>query len=217
MDRYNFRRPSISRSVVNQSDSSDDESESEVLSDNHSDDGSIFDEADENFALEDVELAELNRLTEEDEERDENEQEEVVVAVPNRGQKYSGQGKNDKTVWWSMPEDSEINRTESLKQNRMNALAQCTRNFHEKHETFRHFIPSSIVEQIVLETNRKAKKVMQENRHEERSKKLRTWVETNADEMYAYIAILLYAGAGKESKIDRENFSNNRICHFSVQ
>lgn len=220
MDRYNFRRPSINReltaeerqelnNVVNVSDSDDDndddndENESEY---DCNDDDSIYDEADENTAIDDVELIELEQSFEEDVVEDGNEQEdeeEVGFAVPNRGQKYRGQGKKDKTVWWSMPDESEQQRTALLKRERMNSFAYCTRNFNEKHETFKHFLPSAIVEQIVVETNRKAKKATIDNRHDAHgSKGMRAWVDTNANEIYAYIGILLYAGARKSNKVD---------------
>lgn len=38
-----------------------------------------------------------------------------IPIEPNRGQKYLGQGKNDKTIWWSMPNETQKLRTENMK------------------------------------------------------------------------------------------------------
>lgn len=46
---------------------------------------------------------------------------------PNRGQKYMGQGKTDKTVWWSMPAESERIRCWNLAKDRDLSLPIVTR------------------------------------------------------------------------------------------
>lgn len=60
-----------------------------------------------------------------------------------------------------------------------------------------HIFLPAIIERIVLETNRKARKEQQANRHVQPPKNMRPWKDTDADEIYAYIAILILAGAEK--------------------
>lgn len=129
-------------------------------------------------------------------------EEEEVLVQPNRGQKYRSQGKGDKTIWWSMPEPEEKARTERLKQARAQSFAYCKENFDDKQKAFKRVFPPSIVGQIVIETNRKAKKAIETFRRENPLKRTRPWNETNVDEIYAYIAILLYSGAEKSHNVE---------------
>lgn len=57
---------------------------------------------------------------------------EIVAIEPNRGQKYVGQGKNDKTIWWSMPCQREKERTVEMKQVRSESFAYCKELFGDK-------------------------------------------------------------------------------------
>lgn len=161
------------------------------------------------LALDDVELEELNRSIEIDanELQVEPDQAEgdIDAVQANRGQKYVGQGNGDKTVWWSMATEEEKMRTELLKRDRMSSFAHCTRSFDGKKDAFMHIFPPAIIEQIVLETNRKARKELEANRHVQQPKNMRPWKDTNADELYAYIAILIYAGAEKANLVQAKD------------
>lgn len=152
----------------NQSDS-DNHSENDSDYEPQSDNESVYDASDENFTLNDVELEEFNRSVEDEPEQSADEPEQSAdddgAVEANRGQKYVGQGKGDKTVWWSMSSEDEKGRTELLNRGRMLSFVHCTRNFDEKKDAFMHIFPAAIMEQIVLETNRKAKKAQEANRH----------------------------------------------------
>lgn len=102
MSHYNLRRPSLSRPYtaeeqqelnrllgVSDSEDDNDDSESDTSEYNNDENESIFDEADTNFAIDVVELAELNRSFEEDEPGDNEdvEEEEVDVNSANRQNK----------------------------------------------------------------------------------------------------------------------------------
>lgn len=142
-------------------------------------------------------------------------EDEVEVAVdPNRGQKYTSQGKGDKTVWWSMPTESEKERTERSKANRKQSFAYCKDNFDDKMKAFQRVFPPAIVGQIVIETNRKAKRAYAENRRRNSPKKIRYWRDTNVDEIYAYIAILLYSGAEKSHSVDTSELFDSSNMPF---
>lgn len=130
------------------------------------------------------------------------EEEELEAAIdPNRGQKYTAQGKGCKTVWWSMASEDEIERTDRMKLNRMQSFAYCKEHFDDNKKAFMRIFPPNIVGQIVIETNRKAKRAYEENHRSNSPKKMRYWKETDIDEIYAYIAILLYAGAEKSHSV----------------
>lgn len=178
-----------------------------VLGDDDSDDEaepyeneSDFDDdvADPDFVLDEDE-----RDDDDEEESDEGEEEAMVEPAiePNRGQKYIGQGKGDKTVWWSLPSQSEKDRTEQMRQARKQAFPYVKENFEDKKKIFMRLFPVQIVGQIVIETNRKAKKVYGDNLRSAQPKSMRKWRDTNVDEVYAYIAILLHSGAEKANHI----------------
>lgn len=120
---------------------------------------------------------------------------------PNRGQKYTGQGKNNKTVWWSMPSEIEKDRVARMKNNRRDAFPSSKGNFEDKKSAFVAIFKKQIIGRIVIETNRKAKKIYEQNRHSARPKSLRKWRDTTIDEVYAYMAILLHAGAEKANHV----------------
>lgn len=143
------------------------------------------------------------------------EENEVEVAVdPNRGKKYTSQGKGDKTVWWSMPSESEKERTERSKQNRRQSFAYCKENFDDKVMAFQRVFPPAIVGQIVVETNRKAKRAYAKNRRRNSPKKMRYRRDTNVDEIYAYIAILLYSGAEKSHSVETSELFDSSNMPF---
>lgn len=67
-------------------------------------------------AIQDVRLVELQRYID-----DENNGELSMppsAVEPNRGARYTGRGRNDNTVWWSVPSAKEIIRTHSMKRAR---------------------------------------------------------------------------------------------------
>lgn len=184
----------------------------ENLSDDDSsevDDDEIYDESD--FDDPDY-VPDLNAVVQndEDEELSESgtEEEEIEDDLenpigPNRGQKYTGQGKGDKTVWWSMPSEAEKERCEHKRQTRVQSFAYCKESFSfdDKQKSFKRLFPPSVVGVIVIETNRKAKRVYEQCRQTHPLKKLRKWQDTNVDEVYAYVAILLYSGAARTHNV----------------
>lgn len=101
-------------------------------------------------AIQDFRYTELQRYIEEEddfaqlevENRDENEASTSAVE-PNRGKKYVGQGKNDTTVWWSMPASSERVRirTQCMKRNRSEALPFVKQNFNDKVDSSEFYRP----------------------------------------------------------------------------
>lgn len=206
-------------------DNNNSESESDIYSDDDSeyepqrDDESVYDESDENNTLDDVELEELSRSIEidanESQVEPDHSEDDIDAVQANCGQKYVGQGNGDKTVWWSMATEDEKMRTELLKRDRMSSFAHCTRSFDGKKVAFMHIFPPAIIEQIVLETNRKARKELEANRHVQQPKQMRPWKDTNADELYAYIAILIYAGAEKANLVQAKNlFASSNMAFY---
>lgn len=145
-------------------------------------------------------------------------EEEIEPIEPNRGQKYLGQGKNNKTVWWSMPAKNEQRRTKNAKDEREMSISYSKENFPDKRSAFVRIMTSSIIETIVIETNRKARRVQLANSHVSKSKSLRHWYDTNAEEIMAFIGILLYAGAEKANLVhgsdlfDKQNMPFYRAC-----
>lgn len=221
-NRYNLRRPSVNfqRELTEEEEneleeylsenenSSDEKEETEVIeldSDSEiSDNDSVLhqENAGDN-AIEDVRLAELQRYIQEEDEVEEegepSEEGEASAVEPNRGQKYNGQGKNDETVWWSMPSRMEKIRTQTMKQARSEAFPHLKQNFDAKADGFKRILPPAIVEMIVIETNRKAKREYEAYKRENPSKRMRPWQNTDADEIYAYMAVILFAGAEKSN------------------
>lgn len=127
---------------------------------------------------------------------------EINIAVePKRGQKYIGQGKQDKKVWWSMPSPSEDTRASNMKELRSKSIPTCTLNFTSKKEAFEAVFPKSIVDCIVLETNRKAKRTYENPASGGSCIKKRPWRDTTADEIYAFIGVVIYAGAEKSNLV----------------
>lgn len=147
-------------------------------------------------------------------EEEEAEDAEIEAAIgPNRGQRYKSQGKGDKTEWWSMPSEAEKERTKRMKQNRLRSLAYCKETFTDKLKAFMRVFPPPIIGQIAIETNRKAKRAYEENLRSNSPKNMRKWRDTDTDELYAFIAILLYSGAEKSHSVI---FLILLTCHFIV-
>ncbi|XP_036344164.1 piggyBac transposable element-derived protein 4-like [Rhagoletis pomonella] len=136
------------------------------------------------------------------------------VIEANRGEKYCGQGTNDKTIWWSMPSQTEKRRTEQALEMRRQSTSICTESFKSKIYAFIRVFPVSLVEGIALETNRKAKRVIQANMRQTVPKKLRYWQDTNADEIYAFIAIILYCGAEKANLVHAKDLFHKMNMPF---
>lgn len=140
--------------------------------------------------------------------------EEQIAIEPNRGEKYIGQGKGDKTVWWSMLNPEEIARTESLRKTRKESKACSIGSFVEKKDAFMRIIPPSIVETIVIETNKKAKREYATTHETKKSKRVRTWQDTNVDEIYALIGILLHCGAEKANTVQAKDLFHKSNMPF---
>lgn len=186
----------------------------------HSDDSDFDGEGDNEDAIDDPRLVDLlESIIDGVSNEVEVEVEEQLATVPieaNRGEKYVGQGKTDKKVWWSMPSRSEKFRTDIARENRELALPTSKENFDDKRSAFVRVMPSSIIETIVIETNRKAKRVYTQNQKTHKHKKMRNWFDTNADEIYAFLGVLLYAGAEKSNLVhakdlfDEEKYALSR-------
>lgn len=145
-------------------------------------------------ALEDVQLRELqNYIEAEDAVSDDEQVEEMQddTAESNRGQRYVGQGKKDHTVWWSVLCSLEKDRTQAKKRTRGETYPYVKQIFDEKKVAFMRILPA-IIELIVIETNRKAKRAYEArwlgNLNAARPKNIRHWTETDADEIYSYIS-----------------------------
>lgn len=87
---------------------------------------------------------------------------EPTEAVENRGQRYTGQGKNDQTVWWSMPTNAEFIRTANLAKDRQVSIPVVA-VYPQPIDAFKKIFDTRIVETIVMETNRKAKREIAKN------------------------------------------------------
>lgn len=141
-------------------------------------------------------------------------QNEASAVEPNRGMRYTAQNKRFQQIWWSRPSDSEQNRATIAKTTRKNYIASCNGSFSSKAEAFKRLIPESIVEAIALDTNKKAKRAYESNRHLNDPKNMRYWTDVNADELYAYIAILLYAGAEKSCSVQAKDLFHESHMPF---
>lgn len=66
--------------------------------------------------------------------------------------------------------------------------------------------PPAIVGTVAVETNRKAKRAHQKNLRSRSPKPMPPWKNIDVDELYAYIAILLYSAAEKSNSIRAKDF-----------
>lgn len=180
--------------------SDDDESDDE----RYENESAFDNESDVDVVPDFIELVQGDEALELRDDAEEEEQQENLVATiePNRGQKYVSQGKGDRTVWWSMPAQDEKDRTQRMKQNRAQSFPYCKETFDDYQKAFKRVFPPSIIGQIVIETNRKAKKVYEQFRRENPLRQMRPWKETDVDELFAYIAILLHCGAEKSHNVE---------------
>lgn len=139
---------------------------------------------------------------------------EPAAIEPNRGQKYEGQGKFDHTVWWSMPSSTEKARTCSLKNKRMHSKFASTITAVDKIEAFNKILSSEIIDCIVLETNRKAKRIISNNKINDPKIQQRPWSNTTAAEIRAFFGILLYAGAEKSNLVQAKDLFHKSHMAF---
>lgn len=233
MSYYNLHRPTINvqhqlteeeqyewYNLFSDSEHSDSDDVNEMVDDDD-------DESDDNLSdygeqdtdvLEDIRMTELRRYIEEEHniEAEEVTEEPSKVEQSNRGEKYIGQGKNDKTIWWSVPSQSQMERTQNMKRGRMNSFPCIKQTFNEKKDAFVRILPPAIVGWIVIETNRKARRAYYaSNKHGgNHSKKMRKWIDTDVDEIYAYIAILLFDGAEKSNNVQAKDLFHKSNMPF---
>lgn len=96
----------------------------------------------------------------------------------------------------------------------MNSFGHCNANFDEIKDAFMRIFPMSIVGQIALETNRKAKRTFAKNQRKGRPTNDIPWKDTDPDEIYAYIAILLYSGAEKANTVQAKDLFHQSNMPF---
>lgn len=125
---------------------------------------------------------------------------EPTEAVANRGQRYTGQGKNDKTVWWSMPTTAEFIRTCNLAKDRQ-LILPAVGDYPTKMDAFKKIFDNRIMETIVIETNRKAKREIAKNAALPVPKVMRPWRELKEPELYAFLGLIIHAGAEKKNLV----------------
>ncbi|XP_055850586.1 piggyBac transposable element-derived protein 4-like [Episyrphus balteatus] len=178
-------------------------------------DGDLSDADDPNYepdtALLDTRVSQAGLDMEEEEEAERqqqgsrNGQEDEDPIAPNRGMRYVARNAKFDDIWWSMPDESERQRTIRNRNERMRHVPKCTNLFSRKAEVFKSLVTPNIVGNIVLETNRKAKRTYEENRLSLNPKQMRRWYDTFEEEIYAYILILLYAGAEKAYGVEAKD------------
>lgn len=131
----------------------------------------------------------------------------AAAAEANRGPRYVGQGKNDKTVWWSMPTASERTRTVKLERDRSiySYVPVVKQVFVDKKGAFKSIMHPRIIDTIVTETNRKAKRVIKQNKLSATPKRMRPWKDLTENELYAFMGLVLYAGADKNNLVEAKD------------
>lgn len=123
-----------------------------------------------------------------------------TIEEVDRGEKFTGQCNGDTAVWWSKPAVNEESRTWALKIKRLNSSPKCTKILASKPDALKQLLSSEMIRYIVIATNRKANRTYAKyQRSSSHPKAITGWRETNEQEMYAFIAILIYAGAENDS------------------
>lgn len=137
---------------------------------------------------------------------DANIRQEPEAVEPNRGRQYIGQGKNDNTEWWSNPSPEEYKRTVSLAKERKASLPVVT-PFADKMSAFKSVLDDVIVRTICIETNRRGKRAVEANERLPLSeqKRMRPWYPMTENELYAFIGLVLYAGAEKSNLVEAKD------------
>ncbi|XP_055918701.1 uncharacterized protein LOC129950807 [Eupeodes corollae] len=196
--------------------------------DDDSDDGADFSDADDpnyepNEALLDLRVQQVGFDMEEEAEVElqrqqgtrREEEVESEPANPNRGMRYTARNMKFNDIWWSMPDEIEKRRANRDRNERLiHGGGTCSKTFSSKADCFKSLVTPAIVENIVLETNRKAKRVYEENRLSNEPKVMRRWYDTTEDEIFAYIAILLYAGAEKAYGVEAKDLFHESNMAF---
>lgn len=192
----------VAHGVQKASISSDNDSNYEPDSDD-----SDFDDPIENMNwLHNVRLAELRDMQHDVIKQEPQPKDDAYEAI--RGRKYIGQ---DNTVWWEMPSDTETARTHALEESRKLSLPYCNDIFISKQAAFKRLFSSDIIDNIVWETNRKANEV---NQRKGISQKIRFWKDTNAEEIYAFIGILIRAAAEKCNSVHVKDLFHKSYIPF---
>lgn len=124
--------------------------------------------------------------------------EEVVEGAveANRGQRYVGQGNKDTTVWLSMPSPIETARTAA-------SLPVVIQVFTEI--AIKSILDSRLIETIVIEPNRKAKRHIAQNATSATPRRMRPWKDLTVNELYAFIGLVLHAGAEKSNLLEAQD------------
>lgn len=146
-----------------------------------------------------IDIIDLDPDTDDDDDETGGEIETDCIPIKkNHGQKkYVAQSKSHKTVWLSTPSAGRKTSTWTWHRTRMNQQPRSTVTYTKKRDALKRFLCGRIVHCMVIETNRKAKRMFDKYQRLPSAKPMKPWQATNEDEMYAFIAILIYAGAEK--------------------
>lgn len=134
----------------------------------------------------------------------------MEAAPPNLGQRYIGQGKHDQTVWWSNPTHEEYVRTVEASVARGFLLPVVSQKF-TKIGAFKQLISKRMATEICHQTNKKAQRVIEANSRNNATRKkedhirMRPWYPLTENEFYAFLGLVLYAGADKQNLVEAKD------------
>lgn len=151
-------------------------------------------------------------------ESDESETEESSVSTQRMGDVsyfFAQNRQKSQRKWCSVPPPLHKVRESHLVRERQGITERTKQAINCKVDAFKMIVPEVLIQIIVQETNRKAKRFYEEASRENPNQKPRPWHDTNVDEIYALIAMLIFLGAHKQwSESMEEIFSkeNRPFC-----
>lgn len=197
-----------SQDIRNLFDSITESDEEEVVDDNIDSDFSDCDLAADEAAVElqNIENEEENIETGEEEEVQNIETDEEPE-VEEEGIWYYAQNKKYKRKWRASPPNVTRVRDFQILRERQGISAETAVNINTHLSAFKKLVPETLINVIVAETNRKARHFYTIN-----SNPARIWYDTNSNEIYALIGILIYAGVHKnwDERLDELYRLDNR-------
>lgn len=166
---------------------------------NDDEEDAVCDNLDGDFSDEDAEDSIPN--IEEQEEDDSDNDDGILAEVSAQGRiTYFAQNRNKSDRKWSSipPSVRKVQKSHIVRE-RQGVTARTMHAIHNKEDAFKTVVPEVLIQIIVRETNKKARRFFDEKRNENPDQRHRPWHDTNVDEIYALLGILIFCGAHKQS------------------
>lgn len=169
-----------------------------IIVDSDNGDDQVEDNIDSDFSDLDAEDS-IPNFADSEEDGEENVEKNVSVEHTHLETIYVPQNsRKSSRIWSSVAQSAHKVQSSHIVRERQGINARTMQAINSKLDAFTMIVPEVLVQIIVRETNKKAHRYYQQKTTENSNQQHRPWHDTNANEIYALIGILIFCGAHKQ-------------------